>query len=663
MEKYFTLQILGRTLEHLGVQMYKRRNTAIAELIANSWDAHSNNVYVDIPCSDDYTSDKSQIIIEDDGYGMNENDIKSAYLIIGRNRRIEDKVKNKRLIMGRKGIGKLAGFGMAKIMTIYTWKDNICHKFSLKSEELKTEDNTSKPVQIRAEQISIPDFVRHKENGTILILCDLKHTTPINIESIHQSLARRFSRVVKGEMNIFINNDALKEPDLDLNFQCPNNKEYEETSLSDSNKIEFRYGFSTKPIKDTEMRGFTIYVRGKTAQAPNFFFEMEGRTKGQHATKYVTGEIIADYLDEGVEDESDYISTDRQEIDWEHEKTKPLKKWGEKFIQDVFNKWLDFRGQNFENSLLEDESIQNRILKLDSLTQKQVRRIIRILGQSETDPERSKELASALIMAYEYRHFHDVISEIEDASGDPDQLSNLLSKFIEWKVLESRAIYEIIYGRLAIIEKFHLLIINNAPETASKLSKDNMHDIIAQYPWLLNPEWQILYEEKSISKTLEEWHKEDLKTEDDAERYDFLGLTSDNKTVIIEIKRSDHPVEFDELERLKKYKEKLVRAHPTIYMVLISSDKYNVSKDEINTWERAEDRELMAWNKIYDRTKQYYYHYKDVLEGNVNGPYFELKEKEVQKTREIINSGNVHRGIEERKKGLGGQDVSYISID
>ena len=43
-DRNFHIRVLGRTLEHLGVQMYKRRDIALAELVANSWDAGAKEV-------------------------------------------------------------------------------------------------------------------------------------------------------------------------------------------------------------------------------------------------------------------------------------------------------------------------------------------------------------------------------------------------------------------------------------------------------------------------------------------------------------------------------------------------------------------------------------------------------------------------------------------
>ena len=45
----FTMTVLGRMLELLGSQMYKRRDTALAELVANAWDAGAYEVHVSVP--------------------------------------------------------------------------------------------------------------------------------------------------------------------------------------------------------------------------------------------------------------------------------------------------------------------------------------------------------------------------------------------------------------------------------------------------------------------------------------------------------------------------------------------------------------------------------------------------------------------------------------
>lgn len=84
---------------------------------------------------------------------------------------------------------------------------------------------------------------------------------------------------------------------------------------------------------------------------------------------------------------------------------------------------------------------------------------------------------------------------------------------------------------------------------------------------------------KKISTQLKEWNAKDAKPEDDQLRYDFLVLSDDKRLVVIEIKRSGHAIELEELQRLEKYKERLSKAkNKDLYMVMICGDNLNVSK-------------------------------------------------------------------------------------
>lgn len=94
-------------LKLLGKNLYNNAANAISELVANGLDAKAKNVYVYIDMSD---KEHSIIEIIDDGIGMDYADLAQKYVWIGRNKRndadlLEDEKKN---VMGRKGIGKLA---------------------------------------------------------------------------------------------------------------------------------------------------------------------------------------------------------------------------------------------------------------------------------------------------------------------------------------------------------------------------------------------------------------------------------------------------------------------------------------------------------------------------------------------------------------------------
>lgn len=657
----FSLKVLGRTLEHLGVQTYKRRDTAIAELVANCWDAGAKNVWIAVPDESSYEPGTSRITIRDDGCGMAEDEVQDAYLVIGRDRRESGSMTTEsRKIMGRKGIGKLAGFGIASRMVVRTWRGGALTEFTLNVEDLKKPDDEVGNVPIAASLGSPPaDF---GENGTELELRTLKHLTPLDIDGLREALARRFSRTARGEMTILVNDVRIQEPALEMTDRFPEEADSyleDEIELVDgrSGQVRYYYGFAKKPIRSRELRGFTIYVHEKTAQAPPFFFDVEATATGQHGTKYVTGAIEVDFLDDGP---ADLISTDRQEIDWEADEVQPFKKWGDDLSRRVLREWRDRKEDRTEAWILEETDIRTRIEALDAPSQKQVKRFLRTLGRVEGDSEENvRSLADSLVQAYEFRHFYDVVQEIEATDDDPGALQSLLAHLRNWQVLESRAILEVVRGRLQIVDKFHSMIVNNVPETAPHTGTDNIHDLIAGSPWLLDPEWQVLAEERTISRQLGEWLCDDIPDEARRLRYDFLALADEARVVVVEIKRPGHPVEFEELQRLETYKEKLSLADEQrkLHMVMVCGGRLNVSADVQQNWASRTDGAILLWSRVYERARRYYEHYRAILERHVRDPSFARKSSEVLQTRRILESGTSYRGPAERASGLGPQDT------
>ncbi|WHP39176.1 MAG: ATP-binding protein [Mollicutes bacterium] len=121
-------------IEHLGSKMYPTVPAAIAELIANSYDACSLIVQIKF-----FTKNGSNHSIEiiDEGTGMNFEEINKNFLMIGQNRRKKNKknvFKNiERIVTGKKGLGKLALFGIGKKIDIETsnYEEQNQIKFSL----------------------------------------------------------------------------------------------------------------------------------------------------------------------------------------------------------------------------------------------------------------------------------------------------------------------------------------------------------------------------------------------------------------------------------------------------------------------------------------------------------------------------------------------------
>ncbi|MCZ4546196.1 MULTISPECIES: ATP-binding protein [Rhodococcus] len=654
----FEITVLGRTLEHLGTQMYKRRDVAIAELVANAWDAGATNVELTIPTKSSYDRDVSTVVILDNGIGMTADQVEDEYLVIGRNRRSAGQSSPiGRRVMGRKGVGKLAGFGLGRKMVVETWRDEKYTRFELDGAKLKADGGEVRTLGIEGVVKEVP-ISEKSESGTRVTMRMLKHKTPPDIDGLHRSLARRFSRSVVGEMKISINGEILREPDIEFVYRLPVSGEQIE-KLPSGDSVRWWAGFSDK-VLPSELQGFTVIVNGKTAQAPPYFFGVEGTASGQHGTKYLSGVMEADFLDSGDDDESDRISTDRQEIDWEDEATLELKSWGDQLTRKLLRERLSRRENETEKTVTSDPRLKGRLDSLDSPSKAQATKFIRALGNAEVNPERINSLADTILQAFEYRQFHDYISELETASEDPEQFGKTVAYIQGWKVLESRAILEVVKGRIEIIEKFFAMIVNNASETAHVRGNDNMHDLLASYPWLINPEWQVLSEEKTISKQLEEWNLSEVSNGKgrDSTRYDFLALNGDGQLVVIEIKRSGHDATLDDLHQLEGYVNKLSVGQSNIIGVFIASDNYSMMDRVLESWKNRDDIDLLTWSQVHKRTASHYYHYKSILDSDLNTDSFDRKVREVSLTRSVLATSS-YRDKDARASGMGPQDSSF----
>jgi hypothetical protein len=654
--RQFRITVLGRTLEHLGTQMYKRRDIALAELVANCWDAGATEVALSVPQPEQYDPQTSAVTVTDNGSGMSDRALDEDYLVIGRNRRAAGQPDPAgRRVMGRKGVGKLAGFGLARRMKLSTWTTTQGSTLELDAAVLKTDRGTSANLPIPGA-VGRPPHDAPYPTGTAITMTALKHKTPIDIDGLHRALARRFSRTVRGSMNITINGEPLREPALTLHLREPASGENTE-DLGGGRTITWWAGFSTT-VLPPELQGFTVLVHDKTAQAPPYFFGVEATASGQHGTKYLTGVIEADYLDDGTDDDTDRVSTDRQEIDWDDDEAAPLKQFGDQLTRRLLRSRVEKREKDAEDHVDQEPALKERIDALDPGSAKQVRRFVRALGGADTATERLRPLADTIVRAYEYRQFHDFLGELDAAAAEPEQLELALEYIRNWKLLESRAILEVIKGRLDIIDKFHAMIVNDAPETAHQIGQENLHDLIADYPWLINPEWQVLAEEKRLTTQLREWGDEDLADPKDRSRYDFLALEGEGMLIVIEIKRAGHPVDIDDLYQLERYAAKLGQSRPNIRMAFISGNGYALPDRVHKAWDEREDGDLLTWADVHTRVRKYYEHYRAVLQGDTVSHHFARKEAEVARTRSVLENG-AYRGPVRRAQGLGPQDAEH----
>jgi hypothetical protein len=118
-------------------ESYRSTEQAIKELVDNAWDADAERVRIRLP----RPMTLEPIRVEDDGSGMIEGEVRQEYLRVARDRRAlkGDRTPTKRrLVKGRKGIGKFAGLMVADVMTLQTRVRGVCTILTIPRDELKS---------------------------------------------------------------------------------------------------------------------------------------------------------------------------------------------------------------------------------------------------------------------------------------------------------------------------------------------------------------------------------------------------------------------------------------------------------------------------------------------------------------------------------------------
>lgn len=118
----------ARLLTMLGEQLIKDEKTALVELIRNSYDADASRVTVNFEgFGEDWSvTEKSRIIITDDGCGMTRDIIKNAWMNPASPNKLKQKKVQprtsikKRTMVGEKGIGRFAIFKLGMCVNVTT---------------------------------------------------------------------------------------------------------------------------------------------------------------------------------------------------------------------------------------------------------------------------------------------------------------------------------------------------------------------------------------------------------------------------------------------------------------------------------------------------------------------------------------------------------------
>nr|WP_199163021.1 sensor histidine kinase [Elizabethkingia sp. ASV34] len=218
----------------LGRELITDRVTALFEIVKNSYDANAD--LVEVKFTDiNPRSTKSKIIIKDDGLGMELNDLKNKWMIIGTSSKRRERTSQEpynRKVVGKKGIGRFAVDLLGAKLTLKTKKKGS-------NKWIVLETNWSQYSDLEVIQLTLP-FEEEKEfftdiknsywfedgdkneQGTILEIESVNDAwTEQDIKRAYRELARLVSpnsKMTKYPFNIKIQSDY---PEFDDVFVQP----------------------------------------------------------------------------------------------------------------------------------------------------------------------------------------------------------------------------------------------------------------------------------------------------------------------------------------------------------------------------------------------------------------------------------------------------------
>ena len=560
-KRSLSLNYSGRIIDHLGIQMYQSPVAAIAELVANAWDADADNVKIELPNT---TNKHAEIVVTDDGIGMTFEECDKRFLIVGYARRgsnnVERSTTKERKILGRKGIGKFAGFGIAQVIHIETVSKTNGERtvFEMDITKLRA-DNYVNPegTNIEVLEYEKPDEDRKQRHGTIIRLRKLSLSRRRTPENFARSMARRFLlHQTAADFNVSVNGSPLPESNelLPVQFSFPSEYTPEERPRGlqldgdwgkekvGEHDVRWRFRFYEEPIADEELRGISVFAGDKMVQAP-FFFNITRGLTGQHGQQYISGQIQADYIDE---QEEDLTAPERQRINWEHSATTPLLEWGESRLRELLKIWVSRRGEKRERQLQERIGVfGERLNKLSKSEQKTVSQAIRRIGQIETLTQTQfEDLGMAIIFAWEQGRLRDLITEISGVELlAPGRLVEIL---VEADVLMALNIAEAVKTKLSIVKELKQRIKDKELENA-------VRDYISNHPWIISPQWETFAKERNVPGLTRAADEANINTHEGFRGRVDLALASGDHLLILEFMRPGLTLNWDHVDRFERY--------------------------------------------------------------------------------------------------------------
>ena len=611
----YIMRISRLTVDKLGVKLYDKVSAVIAELVSNSYDADATKVRISAP-TNKYLASKIkkkvidrgfEICVEDDGHGMIPDEMQNFFLVVGAERRSDVQRgdlsrKYQRKVMGRKGVGKLAPFGICRIIEIVSSggkKINKNGQAGYLTAHIILDYNDITDEQSDLEQnyrptVGAEDGTLKPRQGTKVILKKFNYRRVPEFETLARQIAQRFG-ISSSDWSIELQDNTKTQSDpnysreigkFDVEYMPNTRVEFknsgnESEAIGPNGKIDGLSGgfnhdgefypvdgwvaYSKHPYRDDLMAGIRIYCRGKIAALTSVFNRKAGFTGEHNIRSYLIGQLSADWLDE----EEDLLQTDRRDILWSEELGNAFQEWGQNVIAIIGNMARDPMRKASAELFLETGNVHEQVTQaFPSDSDYQIReqaiqlatRFGRTISRGEAgNPEVVNELVDLSIQLAPHITLDNRMREAAECEDTPLAMLSAILRTARFAELAS-------FGRIAI-DRIKVMDRLEVLKDNEDTKEDSLQKLIEDAPWLVNPEWAPVTTNQTLRTLRIEFEKfynkqtgESISLTDfsiPGKRPDFVLSTQEGEIQIIEIKRPDHKLTNDEMDRIISYNDQM----------------------------------------------------------------------------------------------------------
>ncbi|MDU8429893.1 ATP-binding protein [Pseudomonas syringae pv. actinidifoliorum] len=507
-----TLRFAHNVIEHLGLKLYQNKPTnVLAELVSNSWDALAANVHVDLLTN--HHGEPEAISVFDDGIGMSKALLISNYLVVGRPKPRPNDINEKKLRYptGRKGIGKLAPFGVARIVHVVTVQDGVTMwlRFDYETMLASEGDDISATAiytpDIIANEVPVADLdvnavpgmtitlgkflkaIEKKQSGTLIFSTNLTSKRVVPAKQLRESLGRRFTvTLARPDFQVHINDITLTEtdvfPEWELRIPPEGKLEHSLITPQGTKSIKYWVGFVKEATWSQEEAGVGVYAHGKIGQDRPFFFGVKGR---EIFSRYMYAVVEADWIDELHQDT---ISTDRTSVNWEDPDLESLHAWGAKSV----TSWIkDYEIKRKSLSDDEDKKLIDGVLERSpniKLRESEKTHLAALIGDVSPrlgkDQDAKTRLIEAAAKAWVHEPARKLIKELwkEVSSFESANFVGSVNKLNDELVPESLSLAVAFSLRVFALTQLHGHILRG--------QETQLQQLIESFPWILNNKYE-----------------------------------------------------------------------------------------------------------------------------------------------------------------------------